>query len=72
MRRIVGLGFVAGTLLSPLPVFGPWMLPVGLAILSVDNPRIRRHRRRMTVRIGRRWPKLAQRLAPPPAAASKP
>jgi hypothetical protein len=31
----VGAGFIlGGTLLSPLPVFGLWMVPVGLAILA--------------------------------------
>jgi hypothetical protein len=29
-----------------LPVLGWWMLPVGIAILSTDYPRIRRMRRK--------------------------
>lgn len=31
----VGIGFVlGGTILAPLPVFGVWMVPLGLAILA--------------------------------------
>jgi hypothetical protein len=30
-----GVGFIiGGTLLAPLPIFGIWMVPVGLAILA--------------------------------------
>jgi purine-cytosine permease-like protein len=49
-----------------LPVLGYWMLPVGLAILAIDFPPVRRFQRRMTVRLGnwlhRRWPRSAARF----------
>lgn len=45
-RRALGIGFVIGGFLAVLPVFGIWMLPVGLALLSDDVPALRRLRRR--------------------------
>ena len=38
VRAIAGVLFIAGGLLSILPVLGLWMLPVGLALLSLDMP----------------------------------
>ena len=45
----VGLGIllVAGGLVGFLPVFGFWMIPLGLLVLSVDIPVVRRGRRRL-------------------------
>ena len=63
-RRLVGWSFIAGGTLSFLPVLGPWMFPVGFVILSVDSPRMRRARRRMTIAIGRRWPRLNAAMKP--------
>jgi hypothetical protein len=35
----VGVGLIlGGTLLAPLPVFGLWMAPIGLAILAPHSP----------------------------------
>ena len=47
----IGLGIllVAGGLVGFLPVLGFWMIPLGLLVLSVDLPPIRRLRRRLTV-----------------------
>src|SRR5688572_9067379 len=45
-----------------LPVLGFWMIPLGLLILSVDLPRVRRGRRRFAVWFARRYPDLARRL----------
>lgn len=50
-RTIIGIGLVFGGILSFLPVLGAWMLPVGLVVLSIDWPRIRRLRRRIEVRL---------------------
>jgi hypothetical protein len=54
----VGLGIVliAGGLLGFLPVLGFWMLPLGLLVLSVDIPVVRRWRRQLTVWWHRRKP----------------
>jgi len=47
----IGLGIllVAGGLVGFLPILGFWMIPLGLLVLSVDLPPIRRARRRLTV-----------------------
>lgn len=54
-RLIVGVLLVIGGILGFLPVLGFWMIPLGLIILSVDFPFIRRGRRRAEVRLGRWW-----------------
>jgi hypothetical protein len=47
-----------------LPVLGLWMIPVGLFILSIDFPPIRRFRRRMVSWYGRsRLRKGVERLS---------
>ena len=47
----IGLGtiLVGGGLLGFLPVLGFWMVPLGLLVLSVDLPAVRRWRRQLTV-----------------------
>ena len=45
-----------------LPVLGFWMIPLGLLILSVDIPRVRRWRRRFAVWFSRKYPAWAARL----------
>jgi hypothetical protein len=47
----VGLGIllVAGGLVGFLPVVGFWMIPLGLLVLSVDIPVVRRGRRRLAL-----------------------
>ena len=45
---LVLLGFVPG---PP----GPAAIPIGLTMLTIDNPRGRRWRRITIVRLGRRW-----------------
>ncbi|WCL53096.1 PGPGW domain-containing protein [Gimibacter soli] len=56
-RLIVGVLLVIGGILGFLPVLGFWMIPLGLVILSVDYPAVRRFRRRMEVRLLRWWHK---------------
>ena len=64
----VGLGILClvGGLLWFLPVLGLWMLPLGLLILSVDLPPVRRFRRRLDVKfvqfIRKRFPWLARKF----------
>lgn len=53
VRIIVGLLLLVGGMLGFLPVLGFWMIPLGLIVLSVDFPLVRRFRRRLAVRWGR-------------------
>ena len=65
-RVALGGLFVAGGAVGFLPVVGYWMVPVGLAILAIDFPPVRRFHRRSTVKLGnwlhRRWPGVAPRF----------
>ena len=66
LRIVLGVVLVIAGLFGFLPILGFWMLPLGLVILSVDLPMVRRWRRHATVRLGywlhRRWPTLARRF----------
>jgi len=66
LRMVLGGAMVLGGIIGFLPVLGYWMVPVGLAILAIDFPPVRRFQRRMTVKLGnwlhRRWPNLAARM----------
>lgn len=53
-RRTLGGALCVGGVLGFLPVFGVWMLPLGVAVLSADSPQVRRLRRRTEVKI-ERW-----------------
>jgi hypothetical protein len=65
-RMTLGAAMVMGGFLGFLPVLGFWMVPLGLAILAIDFPPVRRFQRRVTVRFGnwlhRRWPSAAARF----------
>lgn len=54
LRQIMGVFLLIGGMLGFLPVVGFWMIPLGLAILSIDNPPVRRLRRKLEVWWGRR------------------
>ena len=66
LRIPIGILLVVGGFLGFLPVLGFWMVPVGVAVLSVDIPVVRRFRRNATVKIGiwlkKRYPSLAAKL----------
>jgi hypothetical protein len=66
LRIALGLALVAGGLVGFLPILGFWMIPLGLLVLSIDFPPVRRFRRYLTVRLGdwfkARWPGLAQKM----------
>jgi hypothetical protein len=49
VRLGMGILLVAGGLLGFLPVLGFWMIPLGLLVLSVDLPLVRRWRRKLTL-----------------------
>ena len=56
MRIPAGLLLIAGSGLSVLPVFGLWMLPLGLFLLAEDVPPLRRARARLLDRIAAHRP----------------
>jgi hypothetical protein len=66
LRVALGLLAVAGGFLGFLPILGFWMLPLGLLILSIDFPPVRRFRRVATVRVvgslKRRFPAFASKI----------
>jgi hypothetical protein len=47
LRIMIGVVLILGGLLSLLPVFGLWMLPLGFLVLSNELPMVRRWRRRL-------------------------
>jgi hypothetical protein len=60
VRMGVGAGLILGGTLGFLPVLGFWMLPLGVIVLSVDSPAMRRVRRRSEVWWGRKRPFAAR------------
>ena len=65
-RIPIGILLIVLGVLGFLPILGFWMIPLGLLVLSVDIPAVRRWRRRVTVRFGawlkRRYPDLAEKI----------
>jgi Ca2+-transporting ATPase len=61
LRLISGAVLVVGGLLGFLPILGFWMVPLGLLILTVDLPPVRRLRRRIDVWLGTRNGGVRQR-----------
>ncbi len=49
IRIAIGSVLIIGGVLGFLPVLGFWMVPLGLLVLSVDLPPVRRFRRRLQV-----------------------
>ena len=49
LRIVIGGLLVLGGIFGFLPILGLWMVPLGLLVLSVDLPPVRRARRRLTV-----------------------
>ncbi len=55
IRIPVGVLFLLGGFFAILPLFGLWMLPVGLLLLAQDVPFLRRPTRRVLLAGERRW-----------------
>src|SRR5579871_2396262 len=60
VRIALGIALSVGGLLGFLPILGFWMFPLGLLVLSIDLAPIRRFRRRVEVRWGRRQQKKSR------------
>ena len=56
VRIPVGVLLICGSILAILPVFGLWMLPLGIVLLSDDVPLLRRLTGRCLVWIERKHP----------------
>ncbi len=54
-RTIAGVLLIIGGIFGFVPVLGFWMLPLGVVVLSVDFPSVRRFRRKCEIKIGRWW-----------------
>ncbi|HKY18966.1 MAG TPA: hypothetical protein VJL82_08530 [Rhizomicrobium sp.] len=54
LRVFTGAVLILGGFLGFLPVLGFWMVPLGLIVLSIDLPIVRRWRRRLEVWWGNR------------------
>ena len=54
LRITLGIALILGGILGFLPILGFWMVPLGLLVLSVDLPPVRRARRRLSVWWARR------------------
>ncbi|MGX1305439.1 hypothetical protein AB7M35_000159 [Amorphus suaedae] len=67
VRVGLGVALILGGVLGFLPILGFWMLPLGVIVLSVDSPVMRRLRRRTEVWWGRKRP-FAGRPKPGPGA----
>lgn len=52
---------IGGTILTPLPIFGFWMLPVGLVLVAEDVPFIRKWVVRVLDKLEARKPHRLQR-----------
>lgn len=56
LRIPAGVLLAAASLLSILPLFGLWMLPLGLVLLAEDVAPLQRTRDRLVAWAERRWP----------------
>jgi hypothetical protein len=57
-RIPAGILLVVGGFLALLPIFGLWMIPLGLILLAEDVPLLRRLRGRALDWVEHRWPKV--------------
>lgn len=53
-RQILGVALVIGGILGFLPILGFWMIPLGLVVLSVDLPYLRKYRRKWEIKLEKR------------------
>jgi hypothetical protein len=60
-RIPAGALLIVGGLLAVLPVFGLWMLPLGVILIAEDVPILRRGVARALAYAERRWPRLFHR-----------
>lgn len=66
-RITLGVALTLGGFVGFLPILGFWMVPLGLMVLSIDLPAVRRLRRRSVVWWGRRRQRARSGRSPVPA-----
>ena len=66
VRVLIGILLILCGFLGFLPILGFWMVPMGLVVLSIDLPFVRRGRRKVEVWWGKR---KARKAAQKPANA---
>ena len=71
VRLFTGVVLILGGLLGFLPILGFWMVPLGLLVLSVDIPVVRRFRRRLELWWARRREARQRREAPERTGAGR-
>ena len=59
-RIPTGILLILGSFLAVLPVFGVWMMPLGLILIAEDVPAVRRGVSRALAWMEKRWPGLFQ------------
>lgn len=75
VRVPAGVLLLIGGVVGMLPLFGFWMLPLGLMLLTEDVPALRRARNRIIERIARRhpdWFAAREAVGPPVTPAPAP
>jgi hypothetical protein len=61
-KRIpAGTALIVGGCLSFLPIFGIWMVPLGLILIAQDVPPLRSPTARLLAWVNSRWPARKQR-----------
>ena len=63
-RQAMGIALVIGGILGFLPVLGFWMLPLGLVILSIDLPSLRKYRRKWEIKLEKRRRAKSNSMSP--------
>ena len=54
LRILLGISLIIGGVLGFLPIVGFWMLPLGIVVLSMDIPIVRRLKRKIALKWARR------------------
>ena len=62
VRIAIGILLILGGFIGFLPILGFWMVPLGLLVLSIDIPVVRRFRRKMEVKYLPVWRRFRKRI----------
>jgi hypothetical protein len=57
-RITIGIVLTLGGFVGFLPILGFWMVPMGLAVLAIDIPAVRRFTRKTKVLLARFWHRI--------------